>query len=66
MDIYAARETDNHEIDINDIIKSIPNAEHISQDEVDKLMKYENSVLLFMSPNDLTSFEQDYIDKMQN
>ena len=63
MDIYAARETDNHEIDINDIIKKIPNAEHITTSETDKLLHHENSVLLFMSPNDLIAFEQDYINK---
>ena len=63
MDIYGARENDEHEIDINDIIKAIPNAEHIGEDEIDKLLNYENSVLLFMSPNDLISFEQDYINK---
>ena len=63
MDIYAAREQDDHEIDINDIIKAIPNAQHISKEEIDKLLDYEDVVLLFMSPNDLTSFEQEYINK---
>ncbi len=64
MDIYAAREKKGDiDIDINDIIKAIPNAEHITEQETDKLLKYENSVLLFMSPKDLTSFEQDYINK---
>lgn len=64
MDIYAAREKPGDiDIDINDIIKAIPNAEHISESETDKLLEYEDSVLLFMSPNDLTSFEQDYINK---
>ena len=62
MDIYAAREKQG-DIDINDIIKEIPKAEHISKEEVDKLLPYENTVLLFMSPNDLISFEQDYINK---
>ena len=64
MDIYAARETQGDiDIDINDIIKAIPNAEHITQDEINKLLDYKDSVLLFMSPNDLTSFEQKYINK---
>lgn len=64
MDIYAAREKEGDiEIDINDIIKEIPNAEHISKEETDKLLDYSDSVLLFMSPNDLTSFEQEYINK---
>ena len=64
MDIYAAREKQGDiDIDINDIIKAIPNSEHISESETDKLLQYEDSVLLFMSPNDLTSFEQNYINK---
>lgn len=67
MDIYAAREKEGEiNININDIIKEIPNAEHISQEEIDKLLNYEDSVLLFMSPNDLTSFEQEYINKYKN
>ena len=64
MDIYAAREKQGDiDIDINDIIKAIPNSEHISESETDKLLQYEDSVLLFMSPNDLTGFEQNYINK---
>lgn len=64
MDIYAAREKPGDiDIDINDIINAIPNSEHISPEEVDKLLPYEDSVLLFMSPNDLTSFEEDYINR---
>ena len=63
-DYDAAREKQGDvDIDINDIITAIPNAEHISENETGKLLEYEDSVLLFMSPNDLTSFEQDYINK---
>lgn len=63
MDIYAAREKQGDiDIDINDIIKEVPNSEHITFKEVNKLLPYEDSVLLFMSPNDLTSFENDYIN----
>lgn len=63
MDIYAAREKEGDiDIDINDIINAIPNAQHISSDEVDKLLSHHEAVLLFMSPNDLISFENDYIN----
>lgn len=63
MDIYAAREQKGDiDIDVNDIIKAIPNSEHINYSEIDKLLPYEDSVLLFMSPNDLTDFEKDYIN----
>lgn len=66
MDIYAAREQKGDiDIDVNDIIKAIPNSEHINYSEIDKLLPYEDSVLLFMSPNDLTDFEKDYINKKE-
>ncbi len=64
MDIYAARETNKDpDINIEDIIDASDNFEYISQTQVDKLLGFKNSVLLFMSPNDLTGFEQDYINK---
>lgn len=63
MDIYGARENkEDFDIDINDIIKSIPSAEFISEDNFDNLLKHKNSVILFMSPNDLTSFENKYME----
>ena len=67
MDIYGARENrEDFDIDINDIIKNIPGAELISEDNFDNLLKHNNSVILFMSPNDLTSFENKYIEKYKN
>ena len=65
MDIYAARETNKDpDINIEDIINASDNFEYISQTQVDKLLGFKNSVLLFMSPNDLTGFEQDYLNKI--
>ena len=46
-----------------DLIKEISGAEHINLDESDKLLEHENAVLLFMSPNDISKLENDYIDK---
>ncbi len=64
MDIYGAREKpEDFDIKSEDIIKEIPNAEHISIDEMDSLLTHHDSVILFMSPNDLTNFEQNYIEK---
>lgn len=66
MDIYGARENqEDFDIDINDIIKEIPNAEKISEDKVQNLLKHKNSVLLFMSPNDLTDFENKYKEEYE-
>ena len=38
-------------------------AEKIKEDDFDSLLKNHNSVILFMSPNDLTEFENKYIEK---
>ncbi len=65
MDIHASRETEEL-ITSEDLIKKIPKAEHINMDEADKLLKYKDTVLLFMSPNDISSLENDYIKKSQD
>ena len=64
MDIYGARENEeDFDIKSENIIKEIPNASHISEDNIESLLSHHNSVLLFMSPNDLTDFENKYIEK---
>ena len=63
MDIYGAREKEeDFEIKSEDIIKEIPKAEKISEKDFEKLLTHHNSVILFMSPNDLTEFENNYIE----
>lgn len=61
MDIYGARE-ESGEITSEDLIKEIPGAEHIGIDEYEKLMNLENSVILFLSPSDISKLENDYIE----
>lgn len=64
MDIYGAREKENdYNIKSEDIIKEVPNAEKISETNFENLLNHHNSVILFMSPNDLTEFENKYIEK---
>ena len=64
MDIYGAREKEeDFNIKSEDIIKEIPNAESIKEENFDNLLKHHNSVILFMSPNDLTNFENNYIER---
>ncbi|MBR3198604.1 MAG: UDP-N-acetylmuramate--L-alanine ligase [Bacilli bacterium] len=64
MEIYGAREKkEDFNITSEDIIKEIPNAEKIGIDNFDSLLNHHNSVILFMSPNDLTDFENKYIEK---
>ena len=64
MDIYGAREKEeDFNIKSEDIIKEIPNAESIKEENFENLLKHHNSVILFMSPNDLTNFENNYIER---
>ena len=64
MDIYGAREkAEDFDIKSEDIIKEIPNAEKISEDNFQNLLNHHDAVLLFMSPNDLIEFENKYIEK---
>ncbi len=64
LDIYGSRE-DKQEDDITseDLIKNIPNAEHIGTQEANKLLQHKNAVILFMSANDISILENDYIEK---
>lgn len=67
MDIYGARENqEDFDITSEDLIKEIPNSESISKDQIDKLLGARNSVIIFMSPNDITDMEKAYIEKYQN
>lgn len=67
MDIYGARENqEDFDITSEDLIKEIPNSESISKDQIDKLLGAHNSVIIFMSPNDITDVEKAYIEKYQN
>jgi len=68
MDIYKSREKqeDYPNIDSNIIIKELKRGEHLNKKEQAKLLKHHNSVLVFMSPNDLTEFENKYIEEYNN
>ena len=58
MDIHGSRESEG-DITSEDIIKKIPKAESINIDEADKLLKHKGSVILFMSPNDISKLENE-------
>ena len=70
MDIYKSREKqeDYKGITSNLIIDKLRNGENLKKEDINKLLKHKNSVLLFMSPNDLTNLESIYIEeyKKQN
>lgn len=64
MDIYGAREKQENYpgITYHIISDKIKNSESINRNEAYKLKDYKNSVILFMSPNDLSTLENDYIN----
>lgn len=68
MDIHPAREKqeDYPEITSDIIINSLPNGEHISIDDANKFENIEDTVLVFMSPNDLSILEKAVIELLEN
>ena len=61
MDIHPARERKEDFPDVSSdiIINKLDNGEHINIDEVEKLSKNDNTVFVFMSPNDISKLEND-------
>lgn len=51
---------------VTELSKKIPNAEVITENETDKIETYQNSVIAFLSANDLTDLEKKYINKYEN
>jgi len=63
MDIYPSREKQENFIDVksNIIINKLQNGEEIDTSKIEKLLKHHDSMILFMSPNDLSGFQKEYI-----
>jgi len=61
MDIFPAREKQEDYDDITSriITDKLDNASIISMDDANILSKYDNSVFVFMSPNDISKLEND-------
>lgn len=68
MDIHPAREKqeDYPEVTSDIIIKKLPNGEHIDMEDANKFENIENTVLVFMSPNDLSVLEKAVIELLEN
>lgn len=64
MDIHGSREKQGN-ISSDDLIKEIPNAEKIDIDSANKI-NCKNSVIIFMSPNDISKLEKDLINLLKN
>lgn len=62
MDIYPSREKqeDFKNITSNMIIQRLKKGSYLKKENIKELLDYHNSVLIFMSPNDLTDMENEY------
>lgn len=67
MDINYDREDPNDfpGVDAYTIINELENGDYIEKGMSDKLMEYDNAVILFMSSKEIYILEQEYIDKLQ-
>ncbi len=65
LPIHAARENQEDYADVTSsiILDELSNGEGIMFDESDKLLKWDNTVFLFMSPNDLSTLINSYKEK---
>ena len=68
MDIYSKfeKQEDYPDITSDIILKELSNGEYITLDGAHKLKDIKNSVILFMSPNDLSDFEKEVIEVLEN
>lgn len=64
LDIHPAREKQEDFPDITSdiIIDNLKNGKKITEDDALELSKYDNAVILFMSPNDISKLENELID----
>ena len=68
MDIHPARERqeDYPEITSDIILDNLSNGEHITLEDANKFENIENTVVAFMSPNDLSVLEKQVIEMLEN
>lgn len=68
MEIHPSREKqeDFEGVTHHLIIDQLNHGEEITINDADKLVSYQGSVILFMSPNDISKLEQAVIEKLQN
>jgi len=67
MDVGVDRvETGYDDVTYKVILDLLNNGEHIGLDTVDKLIQYQNTVLLFMSSKDIYVLEELYKEKIKN
>ena len=59
-DVYMDRKEDCDPYDVHDMIKKCKNAEHISLETTEKLLKHKNAVMLFMSSKEIYVMEEKY------
>ena len=68
MDIHPARENalDYPGITSDIIIKGLNNGYHLDDSNIEELSKYDNAVFMFMSPNDVSKYEDSLMKLKKN
>jgi len=68
LDIYPSREKqeDYEGVTSDLIINELEHGEKITMDDSDKLKDYKNSVIVFMSPNDISELENETMSNKKN
>lgn len=68
LDVYSAREKQEDHPDITSdlIINELEHGERITDDTWDKLKKHEDSVVIFMSPKEISVIMNNYRDYLEN
>lgn len=64
-DVYMDRKEDCEPYDVKNLIAKLNNGEHMSLDEIDKLLEYKNAVLIFMSSKEIYVLEEVYETKRE-
>ena len=68
LDVYSAREKQEDHPDVTSdlIINELEHGENISNDTWDKLKKHENSVVIFMSPKEISVIMNNYKEYLES
>ena len=64
-DVYMDRKEDCEPYDVKNLIKLLHDGEHISLEDIDKLLQYKNAVMLFMSSKAIYVLKDEYEKKLQ-
>lgn len=67
LPVHPAREKQEDYPDVTSdlIVKELDHGQLLNMDDVEELLKWDDAVILFMSPNDISKLELDYQEKLR-